>query len=88
MYSRCKFTAVWLGEFSRYNAEEVLLLDQPDTVLSESSHTSLLDPMFVVGRLIESLDQDQHLTSIKPFDCDETDPHFIEIRCWKSAFHI
>ncbi|KAJ4300764.1 hypothetical protein N0V90_002852 [Kalmusia sp. IMI 367209] len=71
IYSQCEFTAIWLGELPQH------ILDG-----RKSSRTveKIRDPVEGSIRLIEELNEDHHLTSIAPFDRDETDAYFVEIQ--------
>ncbi|KAK7183724.1 hypothetical protein DPSP01_004358 [Paraphaeosphaeria sporulosa] len=69
IYSCCRNTAIWLGELSiRDNSASIPLSPHP----SES--------IAVTDRLIQDLQHDQHLDKIEPFDRDETDSLFVDVR--------
>ena len=65
IYSQCQYTALWLGEISYDNL---------------TTNPGAPEPVEAARKIIVELHNEEHLTSIKPFDRDGTDAHFINVQ--------
>ncbi|PVH95817.1 hypothetical protein DM02DRAFT_659793 [Periconia macrospinosa] len=79
IYSRSRFTAIWLGELA-LPGQSPESPDMDDATPQSNAATSLPNVVVVATKIIEKLYHDEHLTSMEPFDRDETDAFFVSIQ--------